>query len=262
MARIRTIKPEFFKNEQLADLPMSARLLFIGLWTLADKEGRLEDRPKRIKVELFPYDNLDCDKELSRLQSAGFIERYEVGELKVIQIINFTTHQRITGKESESDSKFPAITEGEKQSGNIGETLGEHPGEQEGKGKEGKGKEGKGNAPPVVEIIYPFDDDFKTHWEHWKLYKRVEHKFQYKSPQSEQASLADLVRKSGGQKSTAIAVINQSVANGWKGFFELKNQSNGAANHSHQRRNQPVTGNDLMQAHTAMFVEWRPDKPV
>jgi hypothetical protein len=262
MARIRTIKPEFFKNEQLADLPMSARLLFIGLWTLADKEGRLEDRPKRIKVELFPYDNLDCDKELSRLQSAAFIERYEVGELKVIQIINFTTHQRITGKESETDSKFPAITGGEKQLGNIGETFGEHPGEQEGKGKERKGKEGKGNAPPVVEIIYPFDDDFKNHWEQWKDYKRVEHKFQYKSPQSEQASLSDLVRKSGGQKSTAIAVINQSVANGWKGFFELKNQSNGAANHSQQRRNQPVTGNDLMQAHTAMFGERRSDKPV
>ena len=103
MARIRTIKPEFFKNEQLADLPMTARLLFIGLWTLSDKEGRLDDRPKRIKAELFPYDNLDCDKELTRLQSSGFIYRYEVGEMKVIQVINFTTHQRITGKESESE---------------------------------------------------------------------------------------------------------------------------------------------------------------
>jgi hypothetical protein len=253
MARIRTIKPEFFKNEQLADLPMSARLLFIGLWTLADKEGRLEDRPKRIKVELFPYDNLDCDKELSRLQSAGFIERYEVGELKVIQIINFTTHQRITGKESETDSRFPAITEGEKQQGNNGETMGVYPGAQEGKGKEGKGRERKGDASPPVEIIFPFDEDFKTSWQNWKDYKRLEHKFQYKSPQSEQAALEDLVKKSGGKKEIAELIIQQSVSSGWKGFFELKNQKNGAADFNQQKRNQAVTGNQLMQAHAAIF---------
>lgn len=143
MARIRTIKPEFFKNEQLADLPMAARLLFIGLWTLADKEGRLEDRPKRIKAELFPYDNLDCEKELSRLHTSGFVIRYEVGDLKVIQITKFTDHQRITGKESETQSRFPEYKEEENQSGNNGETMGKHLGEQEGKGKEGKGKEGK-----------------------------------------------------------------------------------------------------------------------
>ncbi len=135
---------------------MAARLLFIGLWTLADKEGRLEDRPKRIKAELFPYDNLDCDKDLSRLQSSGFIIRYEVGEMKVIQITNFTTHQRITGKESETDSRFPEFTGEEKQQGNNGETIGEHPGRQEGKGREGKGKEGEAASPePTPEGIYP-----------------------------------------------------------------------------------------------------------
>src|SRR4051794_27111629 len=107
MARIRTIKPSFFKNEQLAELPVSGRLLFVGLWCLADKEGRLEDRPKRIKVELFPYDTIDIDQQLSRLQSAGFIYRYEVGELKVIQIINFSKHQRITGTEAQSESDLP-----------------------------------------------------------------------------------------------------------------------------------------------------------
>ena len=49
MARARNIKPGFFKNEFLAEMPCEVRLLFIGLWTLADREGRLEDRPKRIK---------------------------------------------------------------------------------------------------------------------------------------------------------------------------------------------------------------------
>lgn len=162
MARIRTIKPEFFKNEQLADLPMTARLLFIGLWTLADKEGRLEDRPKRIKAELFPYDNLDCEKELSRLHTSGFVIRYEVGELKVIQITNFTTHQRITGKESETDSRFPEVPEGEKQWGNNGETTEKQLGAQEGKGKEGKGKEGKGVAASPQPDLTVYSDDKKA----------------------------------------------------------------------------------------------------
>ncbi|MBN8573906.1 MAG: hypothetical protein J0M05_08330 [Candidatus Kapabacteria bacterium] len=115
--RIRTIKPQFFHNEDLAEMPMAARLFFIGLWTLADSEGRLEDRPRRIKAELFPYDNIDADDLLSRLQSAGFIIRYtssggqntERGfcEMKVIQIVNFKKHQRLSGREAEYESDFP-----------------------------------------------------------------------------------------------------------------------------------------------------------
>ena len=54
MARARNIKPGFFRNSDLVELPMDARLLFIGLWTLADRMGRLEDRPKQIKMEIFP----------------------------------------------------------------------------------------------------------------------------------------------------------------------------------------------------------------
>jgi hypothetical protein len=49
MPRTRQIKPGFFKNDELAELPIEARLLFAGLWTIADREGRLEDRPKKIK---------------------------------------------------------------------------------------------------------------------------------------------------------------------------------------------------------------------
>jgi len=46
MARTRSIKPAFFANEHLAELSAGTRLLFIGLWTIADKNGKLEDRPK------------------------------------------------------------------------------------------------------------------------------------------------------------------------------------------------------------------------
>jgi len=50
MARTRSIKPSFFKNEFLAECEPMARLLFVGLWTLADRDGRLELRPRRIEL--------------------------------------------------------------------------------------------------------------------------------------------------------------------------------------------------------------------
>lgn len=59
MARIRYLKPDFFKDEDLAEHPFWIRLLFQGLWNIADREGRLEDRIKRINVDVFPYDNVD-----------------------------------------------------------------------------------------------------------------------------------------------------------------------------------------------------------
>lgn len=93
MARARNIKPGFFKNEVLAEMPCEDRLLFVGLWTLADREGRLEDRPKRIKAELFAFDSFDVDPMLTRLQANGFLKRYEAGGTRFISITNFVKHQ-------------------------------------------------------------------------------------------------------------------------------------------------------------------------
>jgi hypothetical protein len=55
VARSRNIKPGFFLNDELAECEPLARILFAGLWCIADREGRLEDRPKRIKAEVLPY---------------------------------------------------------------------------------------------------------------------------------------------------------------------------------------------------------------
>jgi hypothetical protein len=132
--RIRTIKPEFFKHDKLAELPAMARLLFISLWCLADRRGRLEDRPKRIKVECLPYDDCDVDALLQVLHCAGFICRYEAESVRVIEIEAFEKHQRITGKEAETESHLPG-----KQRGSNGEATGATPDAQEGKGKERKG---------------------------------------------------------------------------------------------------------------------------
>lgn len=93
MARARSIKPGFFRNADLVELPMEARLLFVGLWTLADREGRLEDRPKQIKMEIFPADSVDCDALLMQLASTGMVARYEVDGKRYLQVVNFTRHQ-------------------------------------------------------------------------------------------------------------------------------------------------------------------------
>ena len=93
MARARNIKPGFFRNADLVELPVYSRLLFIGLWTLADREGRLEDRPKQIKMEIFPADSVDCDAMLDELASTGMIQRYTVGGNRYLQVVNFAKHQ-------------------------------------------------------------------------------------------------------------------------------------------------------------------------
>lgn len=110
MPRARNIKPAFFKNEDLVELPFETRLLFIGLWTLADREGKLEDRPKRIKMELFPADSIDVDAALDALQSAGLIERYTADGQQVVRIPKFLAHQK--PHRNESDSVLPDPTSG------------------------------------------------------------------------------------------------------------------------------------------------------
>lgn len=106
MARARNIKPGFFSNEQLAECDPLARLLFVGLWCIADREGRLQDRPRRIKAELLGYDECNVDLLLSQLDKNGLIKRYTSGEA-YIQIINFTKHQDPHYKEKSSE--IPAM---------------------------------------------------------------------------------------------------------------------------------------------------------
>lgn len=118
MARTRSIKPGFFDNEILGDLPPLTRLLFIGLWCIADREGRLEDRPKRIKKALLGYDDVDSkdvDEMLQALHSNGFIYRYAIEDENYIQVVNFSKHQNPHIKEKPSEippPPFDYTTEG------------------------------------------------------------------------------------------------------------------------------------------------------
>jgi len=140
MPRIRTVKPDLFFDEELAALGPEIQLFFIGLFTQADKAGRMEDRPLKLHASLFPYNRkFDPEKALSDL-CPKFITRYEVQGKKYIQINSFTKHQR--PHHTEADSNIPPPS-------NNGELTVKEPLETAGvrKGKEGKGMEGCAEAP-------------------------------------------------------------------------------------------------------------------
>ena len=93
-------------------------------------------------------------------------------------------------------------------------------------------------------VVLPFDSkEFSVAWQSWKDYKRDEHGFKFKSSASEQASLHQLQNLSGGDETTAVRIIGQSLANGWRGFFTLKNQ------HNESRANRGPTDGSLLTAH-------------
>lgn len=164
MARIRSVKPAFYTDEELNDLPLEAHFLYGGLFCQADLEGRLEDKPRTIKLAVFPFRDVDVEPLLDtlakpkggRADGKPFILRYTAGPTRIIQIVEFKKHQRITGKEAESSSVFPPHPDWEtlgKQWGINRETT-ETTG-REGKGvQEGKGKEkdfcSDGNKPPEL----------------------------------------------------------------------------------------------------------------
>ena len=133
MKRTRQINPGFFTNDELADITPLGRLLFAGLWVIADREGRLEDRPKKIKAEILPYDNCDVDDLLNQLQNAGFIKRYKVdiprtdqgntmdtpkADVGIIQVVNFTKYQHPHRNESASTLP-PQTAESRMESGSA-----------------------------------------------------------------------------------------------------------------------------------------------
>lgn len=100
--RARNIKPGFFENEELAQLPCEARLLYIGLWCIADRKGRFEWRPARIKVQIFPYDNIEVECHLMSLHDMSLILQYKHNGRLYGYIPNFEKHQNPHPHEAKS----------------------------------------------------------------------------------------------------------------------------------------------------------------
>jgi hypothetical protein len=147
MARIRTVKPEFFRHEALQDIETAnpcayAMLVFAGLWGHCDKQGVFEWRPRILKLDILPFLEFDMEKTLELLCSNGFVVKFKIDGKDYGHIPKFEDHQRITGKEAEQPKKYPTPPReaAEKQPGNIRETPGIP-------GREGKGREGNGSKP-------------------------------------------------------------------------------------------------------------------
>ncbi len=111
--RARNIKKEFWENEEVADCDPIARLLFIGLWCYADKEGLFEWRPKRIKALIFPYDGFKIDKYLDELLEIGLIKKYVAEGQYYGNVVNFKKHQKPHPHEAKSKIPECPIIEGE-----------------------------------------------------------------------------------------------------------------------------------------------------
>lgn len=166
MARIRTVKPDFFRHEGLQDLEIAqpgkhVMLVFAGLWGHCDKLGRFEWRPRTLKLDILPFLSFDMTETLDCLESAGFLQRYSVAGKEYGEIATFSEHQRVGGKEAQEPAKHPdpiSETEGHDK-GSNGEATGKHSGLQEGKGREGKGTELGGSAQSAASPpnLIPFE---------------------------------------------------------------------------------------------------------
>ncbi len=165
--RIRTIKPEFFTHEGLFDAEKATKLplrvAFVGLWCAADREGRFRWEPRRLGVQILPYDGTDFSRVLDALATRGFVVRYASQHGDIGWIPSFTRHQVINNRES--DSQLPPPDEETLKTlalSRVGHASGtreerdDHASQGEGKGREGnkEGKEGERRfAPPTREEL-------------------------------------------------------------------------------------------------------------
>lgn len=108
MARIRTVKPEFWSSEQIMECSRNARLLFIGMWNFCDDEGRMPFKPRQIKAQVFPGDDLSADEILGMLRELsgnGLIQIYTIEEQDYLQVTGWQ-HQRIDKRQP---AKYPGM---------------------------------------------------------------------------------------------------------------------------------------------------------
>jgi len=181
--RIRTIKPEFFLHEGLFEAERAAklplRLAFAGLWCAADREGRFKWEPRRLGVQVLPYDGVDFSRVLDALMTRGFIQKYMSGTAEYGVIPSFTAHQVINNRERESELPEPpkvidsqcfdasSTRDARDDDGNTDSESG-----REGKGKEHgreRNMEGKGRAdalacPQRIEVGSWFGRRASTPW--------------------------------------------------------------------------------------------------
>jgi hypothetical protein len=113
VARIRTIKPELAAHEGLFDLEQESglpiRFAWCMLFTVADRDGRFQWRPRTLKAQILPHDEVDFSRVLDAWVTRGFIVKYRVKDAWYGCIPTFSKHQVINNREQKSD--LPPISE-------------------------------------------------------------------------------------------------------------------------------------------------------
>jgi hypothetical protein len=160
LARIRTIKPDFFRHEALFEAERASklplRLAFAGLWTACDREGRFYWRPRVLKLDILPFDELDFEKVLTALRDAGFLVQYEYGGEPFGHIPSWCKHQHVNQREADSVIPAPDI-EGASMCVHV-QTRGEGKGKGKGTGREcPSDTSGAREAGPIEQVF-----------EHWQ----------------------------------------------------------------------------------------------
>lgn len=152
VARIRTIKPEFFTSADIASLTPLSRLFYVSMWCEADREGRIAWNPKTFKLRYFPADDCDIEQVAKEVVDAGLINLYEVDGKQYGEIPSFSQHQVINNRETESclpenprvkDASTRVQVEGRKE-GRKG---------RERKGKEGASQEERDIAKQAIDFL-------------------------------------------------------------------------------------------------------------
>lgn len=166
MARIRTIKPDFFRHLTLYKLEIETslplRVAYSGLWTACDREGRFKWEAEILKLDCLPFDNVEFSRVLDTLWTRGFIEKYQVEGREYGYIPSWHDHQIINNRESESKLPEPNDFNILTREGRVLHVI-----QGEGKGKEGKGRERKGKEHIVElheEIIKDLNEVLKTNY--------------------------------------------------------------------------------------------------
>ena len=144
MARIRTIKPEFWSDETVGECSPTSRLLFLGIWNYADDHGGIDRSAKQLRAQIFPYDNFDCEPLVQELLGHDLLIEYQVDGKKFLYVPGFAEHQKI---EKKSKPRVPLYEESLRTRGVVGESSPTSSGSS--LGREGKGK-GKGSDPTAA----------------------------------------------------------------------------------------------------------------
>ena len=226
----RLIDPEIFSDDRLASCGHAGLTLYMGLICSCDVLGRLEDRPLKIKAKIFPYfPEIDVDQVLNLLAKVGIINRYSVGEIRIIQIVNFSKGMSFNGEKSyglpDPDSCIPAGTElveaGNQLNTNTNTNTNKK-GECEGE-KLPREPKPKLKNPDLKNLELPKNlEPIRSEVESWVSYK-VEKGKPYK-PLGLKALLSEL---SKFDAETVRSAIQKSMSSNWDGLFPEKISTRG-----------------------------------